>query len=83
MNHLFITIPCPVCRENIEVSLGMLHRKEAGICPHCITAMVLTMEDEYLEPFVFGFNKLYEQLQECKIPLTLSDEPTETTLEID
>ena len=83
VNHLFITTPCPICHEKIEVSLGMLHRKEAGICPHCITPMALTMEDEYLDSFVFDFDKLYEQLQEYKLPLTLADKPTATILEID
>ena len=83
VNHLFITTLCPVCHEKIEVSLGMLHRKETGICPHCITPMVLTMKDEQLDSFVSGFDNLYEKLQEYELPLTLSDKPVATTLELD
>ena len=83
VNHLFITIPCPVCHEKIEVSLGMVHRKETGICPHCIIPMALSMKGECLDPFVSGFDKLYEQLQEYELPLTLSDKPVATTFEID
>ena len=83
VTYLFITAPCPVCHEEIEVSLGMLHRKELGFCPHCITPMVLKLKYEWLEPFVSSFDNLLEQLKEHELPLTLSDEPVVTTSEPD
>jgi hypothetical protein len=45
--------------------------------------MTLTLEGECLDTFVSGFDKLYEQLQEGELPLTLSDKPVATTFEID
>ena len=81
VNYLFVTMFCPVCHEPIEISLGMIHRKEAGICPYCITPMVLSMKGEWLDTFVSQFDNLYEQLQEHDLPLILSDSPVATTLE--
>ena len=81
LNYLFITMSCPVCNQPIEISLGMVHRQEMGICPYCITPMVLSMENEWLDSFASHFDNLHEQLQESKLPLTLSDRPVSTALE--
>ena len=80
VNHLFITVSCPVCNQPIEVSLGMVHREEAGICPHCISPMTLTMEREKLDSFVYAFDDFYEQLREYELPLTFSEMPVGTPL---
>jgi hypothetical protein len=83
VNNLFVIIVCPICNERIEVSLGMLHRKETGICPHCITPMVLYMEEDWLDSFVSGFDNLFKHVQEFGLPLKFSDKPVATPLELD
>ena len=79
INHFFIKMFCPVCNQPIEVSLGMIHRGEVGICPHCISPMTLTIEREKLDSFVAAFDDFYEQLQEYKLPLTFYETPVKTT----
>ena len=83
VNHLFVTTHCPKCDQSIEISLGMIHRKEEGFCPYCITPMTFYMENDKLDPFVSTFDNLYEELQKFDLPLTLSHNPITTTWESD
>ena len=81
VNHLFVTTHCPKCGQLIEVSLGMIHRKEEGFCPYCINPMIFYMDNDNLDPFVSTFDSLYEELNKFDLPLTLSDRPITKTWE--
>ncbi len=81
VNHLFVTTHCPKCDQLIEVSLGMIHRKEEGFCPYCVSPMIFYMDNDNLDPFVSAFDNLYEELSESDLSLTLSDRPITKTWE--
>jgi len=81
VNYLFVTTHCPKCGQLIEVSLGMIHRKEEGFCPYCISPMILYMDNDKLDPFVSAFDDLHEELNKFELPLTLSDKPITETWE--
>jgi hypothetical protein len=81
VNHLFVTTHCPKCSQPIEVSLGMIHRREEGFCPYCISPMTFYMDNDKLDPFVSAFDNLYEELNKSDLSLTLSDKPITETWE--
>ena len=81
INHLYVITSCPECKQQIGVSLGMIHRNEEGFCPNCLTMRKFQIKGERLEAFVIAFDNLKQQLQEYGLPLALYNNPVTTTWE--
>ena len=78
LNHLFVFVPCPKCKEVGAISLDMICKGMEVDCQGCKTKMHFALPGQKLDDFARSFAILHKQLHKVGLELAFFHEPLAT-----